>query len=53
MASTFDATSTAGTPRSERDQLFVVTPVAQVASPYYADQRLVTPNTYTYVPVLA
>jgi hypothetical protein len=52
MATTFDQTSLAGTPRSTREQLFVGTPATPVASPYYNDQRNVVPVVYTYSPVL-
>jgi hypothetical protein len=52
MSSTFDATSTAGTPRSVRDQTFVGTPGTPVASPYYNDQRNVPVQAFTYVPTL-
>jgi hypothetical protein len=52
MATTFDQTSTAGTPRSVRDQTLVATPSTPVASPYYNDQRDVVPVVYTYVPAL-
>jgi hypothetical protein len=50
--SVFDATSTAGSPRSVRDQELIGTPQTPVASPYYNDGRNVTPVVYTYDPVL-
>jgi hypothetical protein len=49
---TFDQTSTAGTPRSVRDQTQVLTTQTPVASPYYVDGRNVVPQVSTYDPVL-
>ena len=50
----FTSTSTAGTPRSVRDQLFVVDNSSTVTSPYYAGPpRTVSDPTYSYSPVLS
>jgi hypothetical protein len=52
MATTFDMTSTAGTPRSTRDQTWVSTEGNETVSPYYNDGRLVPDPSVAYVPAL-
>jgi hypothetical protein len=49
---TFTSTSTADTPRSERDRLFVVDSSTTVTSPYYVRETTVSVPAYTYSPAL-